>query len=138
MLWVNAELEMTLGKAAAQVGHAAMLLAGALDAGHAWAWAGQGYRNTVREASAARWPALAAQAPVAVRDAGFTEVAPGSTTVLAIPGTARLMDDLMDTAEDTPRRRFASRPGRAAGDGRAPTVPRTWCRWCSPLPTSGC
>lgn len=86
VLWVNATLEMTLGKAAAQVGHAAMLLAGALDVEQAWDWAEQGYRSTVRDAPPPKWPGLASSAPVAVRDAGFTEVAPGSTTVLAVAG----------------------------------------------------
>ncbi|MTE13126.1 peptidyl-tRNA hydrolase [Nocardia sp. CT2-14] len=89
VLWVNAELGMTVGKAAAQVGHASMLLAGALPVGRAYAWAAQGFRCTVAEADTAHWAELQRRVveggAVAVRDAGFTEVAPGSTTVIAVP-----------------------------------------------------
>lgn len=89
VLWVNAALGMTLGKSAAQVGHASMLLAGALPVEHAWRWAELGFRCAVREADAQRWAALVEQvaggAAVAVRDAGYTEVAPGSMTVIAVP-----------------------------------------------------
>lgn len=89
VLWVDAELGMTLGKAAAQVGHASMLLAGALAADQALRWAEQEFRCSVREADARQWKALADEVArgtaVAVRDAGFTEVAPGSMTVIAVP-----------------------------------------------------
>ncbi|WP_040780953.1 aminoacyl-tRNA hydrolase [Nocardia pneumoniae] len=89
VLWVNAALGMTLGKAAAQVGHASMLLAGALPVEHALRWAELGFRCAVRDADPQRWAALSAQVAagtaVAVRDAGFTEVAPGSMTVIAVP-----------------------------------------------------
>lgn len=91
VLWVNAALGMTVGKAAAQVGHASMLLAGALPLDAAARWARAGFRCAVREAGPARWRELLAEADggraVAVRDAGYTEVAPGSVTVLAVaPG----------------------------------------------------
>jgi peptidyl-tRNA hydrolase len=90
VLWINPLLDMTLGKAAAQVGHAAMLLVGALTAQEARDWAAQGFRSAVREASPAQWIALQQLVgrglAVAVRDAGFTEVAPGSMTVIAVPG----------------------------------------------------
>ncbi|MFF0816377.1 peptidyl-tRNA hydrolase [Rhodococcus sp. NPDC003318] len=89
VLWLNAELGMTVGKAAAQVGHAAMLLAGAMSAAQAQAWASAGYRCSVRDADAPTWARLVglvdAGRAVAVRDAGFTEVAPGSMTVIATP-----------------------------------------------------
>ncbi|MBC7300923.1 MAG: peptidyl-tRNA hydrolase [Nocardia sp.] len=89
VLWVNAALEMSVGKAAAQVGHAAMLLAGALPVQVAAAWAERGFRCAVRDADEQRWPGLVAEVAagraVAVRDAGFTEVAPGSMTVIAVP-----------------------------------------------------
>ncbi|GAB0101241.1 peptidyl-tRNA hydrolase [Nocardia sp. JMUB6875] len=88
VLWVNAELGMTVGKAAAQVGHASMLLAGALPVRRAQAWAARGFRCTVAEADPGRWADLrqrvAEGSAVAVRDAGFTEVAPGSMTVIAV------------------------------------------------------
>ncbi|MEN3269254.1 aminoacyl-tRNA hydrolase [Pseudonocardia sp.] len=80
VIWVNADLEMSVGKAAAQVGHASMLYAAAhgLTAVPAFA---------VREAGGARWAQLCdgvdRSQGVAVRDAGFTEVAPGTITCIA-------------------------------------------------------
>ncbi|ATL69585.1 peptidyl-tRNA hydrolase [Nocardia terpenica] len=89
VLWVNSALGMTVGKAAAQVGHASMLLAGALPVQAAYAWSLRGYRCAVRDADSRRWAGLcrrvAAGTATAVRDAGFTEVAPGSITVIAVP-----------------------------------------------------
>lgn len=89
VLWVAADLGMTLGKAAAQVGHASMLLAGAMPVEDAYAWSSAGFRCAVREADAQRWAQLGTLVgqgkAVAVRDAGFTEVAPGSTTVIGVP-----------------------------------------------------
>lgn len=89
VLWVNSALEMTLGKAAAQVGHAGMLLAGALPLEEARQWARRGLRCAVREADPEHWVRLSRMVAdgtaVAVRDAGFTEVAPGSMTVIATP-----------------------------------------------------
>ena len=92
VLWIDAGLDMTVGKAAAQVGHAVMLLAGALDEDAVRAWAADGYRCAVRDADPERWKELRTRAeegrgPVAaVRDAGFTEVAPGLMTVIAVAG----------------------------------------------------
>nr|WP_228541337.1 peptidyl-tRNA hydrolase [Nocardia sp. XZ_19_369] len=89
VLWVNSALGMTVGKAAAQVGHASMLLAGALSAAQALRWAEREFRCSVRDADEGLWRTLADQVArgtaVAVRDAGFTEVAPGSMTVIAVP-----------------------------------------------------
>ncbi len=87
VLWVDSELGMTVGKAAAQVGHASMLLAGALSVERVFEWGRNGYACSVREAGA-RWPDLIRRvgegSATAVRDAGFTEVAPGSMTVIAV------------------------------------------------------
>jgi peptidyl-tRNA hydrolase len=80
VIWVNADLHLTVGKAAAQVGHAAMLYAAARGLTAVPAFA-------VREADGDRWAGLCAAvergAEIAVRDAGFTEVAPGTITCIA-------------------------------------------------------
>jgi hypothetical protein len=82
VIWVNAGLGMSTGKAAAQVGHASMLFAAAQGLTAVPAFA-------VRDAGGAQWAALCTAADrgaaVAVRDAGFTEVAPGSMTCVTTP-----------------------------------------------------
>lgn len=93
LLMVNPEVRMTVGKAAAQVGHGAMLLAALLAPEQLSAWARIGYSCAVRTPTVEQWkelhpgddPAAAwrSRHVVAVRDAGFTEVAPGTVTVLA-------------------------------------------------------
>lgn len=89
VLWIDASLSMTVGKAAAQVGHASMLLAGAMSTAQCREWAASGFECSVRSASPEQWTRaldeVRAGRAVAVRDAGFTEVAPGSTTVIAVP-----------------------------------------------------
>lgn len=102
VLWLNPEITMSAGKAAAQVGHATMLLAALLDDDGRARWGARGYRCAVRTAGAedwARWSTEVAADPerawrahglVGVRDAGFTEIDPGTVTVLARwPGTGR-------------------------------------------------
>lgn len=83
VIWVNADLHLTVGKAAAQVGHASMLYAAAHGLTTVPAFA-------VRDADGQRWARLCAAAgrgeAVAVRDAGFTEVAPGTITCIATTG----------------------------------------------------
>jgi peptidyl-tRNA hydrolase len=80
VIWVNAELGLSVGKAAAQVGHASMLYAAAHGLTDVPAFA-------VRDAGGERWAQLCAAVQrgeaVAVRDAGFTEVAPGTITCIA-------------------------------------------------------
>ncbi|PRY35218.1 peptidyl-tRNA hydrolase [Umezawaea tangerina] len=83
VLWLNPKVPMTAGKAAAQVGHATMLLAPTLSEDRLKAWIAADFRTAVRTPSAERWESLLAAGAVAVRDAGFTEVAPGTTTVVA-------------------------------------------------------
>ncbi|NMH76660.1 peptidyl-tRNA hydrolase [Pseudonocardia xinjiangensis] len=82
VIWVNVDLKMTVGKAAAQVGHASMLYAAALRLTAVPEFA-------VREVGGAQWAQLCDQVKrgeaVSVRDAGFTEVAPGTITCIATP-----------------------------------------------------
>lgn len=86
LIAVDSSLAMSAGKAAAQVGHASMLLAAAQDLEWVLDWAEQGFPLNVREVSADQFREYCDRpGVVAVRDAGYTEVAPGSTTVVAIP-----------------------------------------------------
>lgn len=88
VLWIDPALEMTVGKAAAQVGHASMLLAGAMTTEQCVRWAENDFACSVRDADEDRWRRAKKLVDdglaVAVRDAGFTEVAPGSMTVIAL------------------------------------------------------
>ncbi|GGM41182.1 hypothetical protein GCM10012275_10230 [Longimycelium tulufanense] len=97
VLWLSPAVPMTVGKAAAQVGHATMILAALLDASGAGdelaKWAEAGFPCVVRQADKSTWADLQpgeeperawrSRRVAAVRDAGFTEVAPGTVTVLA-------------------------------------------------------
>jgi peptidyl-tRNA hydrolase len=85
---------MSAGKAMAQVGHASMLLAAHLGHDDLAGWLGADLPVAVRTASAETWARLcagpdddreryAATGTVLVRDAGFTEVAPGTVTAVA-------------------------------------------------------
>jgi peptidyl-tRNA hydrolase len=88
LLVVNSAVPMSAGKLAAQVGHAVLLAAellGPRDPGALRGWAGAGHPCAVRRAEGERWASLRREAPcVAVRDAGLTEVPPGTETVLAL------------------------------------------------------
>lgn len=83
VLWLNPGLDMTAGKAMAQAAHGAQLAWWRLPDGARASWAASGFALAVRTAAAARWAALAASGLPIVRDAGFTEIAPGSCTVVA-------------------------------------------------------
>ncbi|MEY7972434.1 peptidyl-tRNA hydrolase [Saccharomonospora xinjiangensis] len=94
LLLLNPGVTMSAGKAAAQVGHATMLLAALLDPADLAVWASRNLRCAVRVASPSQWARVTAtladpheaweeQGLVAVRDAGFTEVEPGTVTVVA-------------------------------------------------------
>ncbi len=86
-IWVDADLGMTVGKAAAQVGHGSMLLAAVLGPEAAWAWARDGFPLRLREIDGGLDAVPGAEgADVVVRDAGFTEIAPGAATVLVTGG----------------------------------------------------
>jgi peptidyl-tRNA hydrolase len=96
-LWLSPSVKMTVGKAAAQVGHATMIAAALLQASGQddvlREWADRDFAVAVRSATPSVWRNLNPGANalgawrqhgvVAVRDAGFTEVRPGTVTVLA-------------------------------------------------------
>ncbi|WP_371500786.1 peptidyl-tRNA hydrolase [Kitasatospora sp. NBC_00374] len=83
VLWLNPELEMSAGKTMAQTGHAAQLAWWRLDGARRKEWAESGFALAVRTASPGAWAELTASGLPLVRDAGFTEIAPGSCTVVA-------------------------------------------------------
>jgi peptidyl-tRNA hydrolase len=83
VLWLNPELEMSAGKAMAQVGHGAQLAWWELSDEERAAWRDAGFPLTVRTADRGRWDELTGGGLPLVRDAGFTEIAPGSCTVVA-------------------------------------------------------
>lgn len=92
VVWIDGELEMSVGKAAAQVGHGVMLLAAGMERPRLDAWIAEGLPLAVREAEPDRWrelERLVAQGTPGVAgvvDAGYTEVAPGSLTVISTDG----------------------------------------------------
>ncbi len=96
-LWLPPEPVMTLGKTMAQTGHAGMIAAALLsehDPAGLSRWAAAGCPVVARRVDPGAWRTLrerlgdGGQAWVssrllAVRDAGFTEIAPGTITVIA-------------------------------------------------------
>ncbi|MET8139721.1 peptidyl-tRNA hydrolase [Sphaerisporangium sp. NPDC005288] len=83
VLWFNPSLDMSAGKAMAQAGHAAQLAWWGTDEAARAAWHAGGLGVTVRTAEPWRWAALVDSGLPVVRDAGFTEIEPGSRTVVA-------------------------------------------------------
>lgn len=97
VLWLNPDVPMSAGKSAAQVGHATMFLAALLRGEgrdvEVERWSAAGLPCAVRVADAGTWARLhpgddpetawRRDRVAAVRDAGFTEVDPGTVTVLA-------------------------------------------------------
>ncbi|WP_308114716.1 peptidyl-tRNA hydrolase [Streptomyces sp. ISL-12] len=83
VLWMSPEVEMSAGKAMAQAGHGAQLAWWQLTGEQRAAWRDAGFPLAVRTASPADWPRLTAGGLPVVRDAGYTEIAPGSCTVVA-------------------------------------------------------
>lgn len=83
VIWMSPDLDMSAGKAMAQAGHGAQLAWWALSDEARTAWHDAGFPLAVRTAAPADWPALTASGLPLVRDAGFTEIAPGSCTVVA-------------------------------------------------------
>jgi hypothetical protein len=89
VLWLNPRLEMTAGKAMAQAAHGAQLAWWRLDGAERAAWRDAGFPLAVRPArDDAHWAALVGGELPVVRDAGFTEIAPGPT--VAVEGIDRV------------------------------------------------
>ncbi|MER8009969.1 aminoacyl-tRNA hydrolase [Streptomyces sp. NPDC094149] len=83
VLWMNPELGMSAGKAMAQAGHGAQLAWWELSDEERAVWRDAGFPLAVRTAEPGRWRELTGSGLPLVRDAGFTEIAPGSCTVVA-------------------------------------------------------
>lgn len=85
VIYIDSSLEMSAGKAAAQVGHGSMLLAAKMSFEEVERWAARDFVLSVREIDSESFVrACTAPGAVVVRDAGFTEVAPDSATVCAL------------------------------------------------------
>lgn len=83
VLWMSPEVGMSAGKAMAQAGHGAQLAWWELSDADRAAWRDTGFPLAVRTPAPDRWHHLTASGLPVVRDAGFTEIAPGSCTVVA-------------------------------------------------------
>jgi len=84
VLWMSPDLDMSAGKAMAQAGHGAQLAWWELSDDQRTAWRDAGFPLAVRTADPERWHELTSSGLPLVRDAGFTEIAPGSCTVVAV------------------------------------------------------
>ncbi|MFE9716956.1 peptidyl-tRNA hydrolase [Streptomyces halstedii] len=83
VLWLNPELDMSAGKTMAQAGHGAQLAWWELSGAERTAWREAGFPLSVGVPEAGHWRELTVSGLPVVRDAGFTEIAPGSCTVVA-------------------------------------------------------
>jgi peptidyl-tRNA hydrolase len=83
VLWLNPGLPMTAGKAMAQAGHGAQLVWWRLEPRSRIEWRDADFELAVRVAGREQWADLLASGLPVVTDGGFTEVAPGSATVVA-------------------------------------------------------
>lgn len=71
-------------KAAVQAAHAAQLAYSTMSDDEVSSWRGAGFRVRVSYPDASTWVRIASSARVMVRDAGFTEIPPGTRTALAL------------------------------------------------------
>jgi peptidyl-tRNA hydrolase len=83
VLWLNPEVPMSAGKTMAQVGHGVQLAWWELGPRDRSVWMDSDFDLRVRTAAAGQWKELLASGLPVVTDGGFTEVAPGSATVVA-------------------------------------------------------
>jgi peptidyl-tRNA hydrolase len=93
VLWMNPELPMTAGKAMAQAGHGAQLAWWGLSPRSRSEWQDRDFDLAVRVAGKRQWAELLASGLPVVTDGGFTEVAPGSATVVADHPALRAVPD---------------------------------------------
>jgi peptidyl-tRNA hydrolase len=99
VLWLNPDLPMTAGKAMAQVGHGAQLAWWRLPPQARSEWMDLDFDLAVRAAPKEQWAELLASGLPVVTDGGFTEVAPGSATVVAEhPALLRSAQDAASTS----------------------------------------
>jgi peptidyl-tRNA hydrolase len=99
VLWLNPELPMTAGKGMAQVGHGAQLAWWRLPPRARSEWMDLDFDLAVRTAGKEQWAELLASGLPVVTDGGFTEVAPGSATVVAEhPALLRFAQDGASTS----------------------------------------
>jgi hypothetical protein len=82
--FVNPRVRMSSGKTLAQIAHAAVMAADADEA-----WAEKGCPARVVLPAPEQFARLCASAEIKVEDAGLTEVAPGTVTVVALPSGVR-------------------------------------------------
>ncbi|GAA2628865.1 peptidyl-tRNA hydrolase [Streptomyces vastus] len=87
VLWLSPDVDMSAGKAMAQAGHGAQLAWWELPDEARKAWRDAGFPLSVRTAPPALWAQLTTSGIPLVRDAGFTEIAPGLT--VAVEGYER-------------------------------------------------
>nr|WP_171060257.1 peptidyl-tRNA hydrolase [Streptomyces montanus] len=83
VLWLSPDVDMSAGKAMAQAGHGAQLAWWELPDEARAAWRDAGFPLAVRTPTPTHWSQLTTSGLPLVRDAGFTEIAPGSCTVVA-------------------------------------------------------
>ncbi|MCM2411015.1 peptidyl-tRNA hydrolase [Streptomyces sp. RKAG290] len=83
VLWLNPDLDMSAGKEMAQAGHGAQLAWWELSETERKTWREAGFPLSVSTPQAGRWQELTVSGLPVVQDAGFTEIAPGSCTVVA-------------------------------------------------------
>jgi peptidyl-tRNA hydrolase len=93
---IRADVFKNMGKAIAHGGHAALKLVNRLSTSHGpelQRWRAQGYPGEVRLADEQMWEYLKTEVEcISIKDAGSTQVARGTETVLALPPLAEQPD----------------------------------------------